>query len=163
MSRDKSNSCGPERDFLCKGPSACLLWGAPWVAFALGFRAPPGLRTVLWATSLAVMGVACLLNASRCGRVHCRFTGPFFIVGALTSLGYGVGLLPLGRFGWSWIGLRNNHRSNRPHLDSRIISRSISTGRVQRRPNQPMKPTAPLRYNFSEIATTPCRGLSLSR
>ena len=26
-----------------------------------------------------------------------------------------------------------------------------------------MKPTAPLRYNFSVFATTPCRGLSLSR
>ena len=104
MSRDKANSCGPERDFLCKGPRACLLWGAPWVAFALGFREPPGLRTVLWATSLAVMGVACLLNASRCGRVHCRFTGPFFILGALTSLGYGLGLLPFGPSGWSWIG-----------------------------------------------------------
>jgi hypothetical protein len=30
-------------------------------------------------------------------------------------------------------------------------------------PNQTMKPTAPLRGNFSELATTPCRGLSLSR
>jgi len=31
------------------------------------------------------------------------------------------------------------------------------------RPNQTMKPTAPFRYNFSVFATTPCRGLSLSR
>jgi hypothetical protein len=29
--------------------------------------------------------------------------------------------------------------------------------------NQSMKPTAPWRYNFSVFATTPCRGLSLSR
>ena len=29
--------------------------------------------------------------------------------------------------------------------------------------NQEMKPTAPLRNNFSVFATTPCRGLSLSR
>jgi uncharacterized YccA/Bax inhibitor family protein len=29
--------------------------------------------------------------------------------------------------------------------------------------NQTMKPTAPLRCNFSVFATTPCRGLSLSR
>jgi len=75
MSMDKSNSSGPGRDFLCK------------------------------AASLAVMGVACLINASRCSRVHCRFTGPFFILGALTSLGYGLGLVPLGPSGWSWIGL----------------------------------------------------------
>jgi RimJ/RimL family protein N-acetyltransferase len=32
-----------------------------------------------------------------------------------------------------------------------------------RRPNQSMKPTAPSRCNFKMIATTPCRGLSLSR
>src|SRR5438552_8466714 len=31
------------------------------------------------------------------------------------------------------------------------------------RPNQSMKPTAPLRNNFSVFATTPCRGLSPSR
>src|SRR5260370_30571815 len=30
-------------------------------------------------------------------------------------------------------------------------------------PNQSMKPTAPLRRNFGVFATTPCRGLSLSR
>jgi len=33
----------------------------------------------------------------------------------------------------------------------------------QRSSNQSMKPTAPLRCNFSVFATTPCRGLSLSR
>ncbi len=32
-----------------------------------------------------------------------------------------------------------------------------------KKPNQSMKPTAPLRYKFSVFATTPCRGLSLSR
>jgi uncharacterized membrane protein YphA (DoxX/SURF4 family) len=31
------------------------------------------------------------------------------------------------------------------------------------RPNQSMKPTAPLQNKFSVFATTPCRGLSLSR
>jgi len=35
---------------------------------------------------------------------------------------------------------------------------------MERNPsNQSMKPTAPLRDNFSVFATTPCRGLSLSR
>jgi hypothetical protein len=60
---------------------------------------------ILWSTSLAVMGVACLLNASRCGRVHCRFTGPFFILASVASLGYGLGFLPLGPSGWNWIGV----------------------------------------------------------
>ena len=32
-----------------------------------------------------------------------------------------------------------------------------------KRSNQSMKPTSPLQNNFSELATTPCRGLSPSR
>jgi hypothetical protein len=99
-----ANSRGPERDLLCRRPSACLLWCVPWFAFALGFGAPPALKTVLWTTSLAFMGVACLINVSRCGRIHCLFTGPFFIIGAVASLGYGLGLLPFGASGWKWIG-----------------------------------------------------------
>jgi len=50
------------------------------------------------------MGAACLLNAARCGRVHCRFTGPLFIIAAVASLAYGLGFLPLGQSGWKWIG-----------------------------------------------------------
>src|SRR5215831_1774064 len=41
---------------------------------------------------------------SRCGRIHCYFTGPFFILAAVTSLTYGFGLLPFGPAGWKWIG-----------------------------------------------------------
>jgi hypothetical protein len=104
MRREESNSAGAERDLLRRGPSAFLLWGAPWLAFVLGFSVSPGLRTVLWTTSFALMGASCLLNAARCGRVHCRYTGPFFILAAIISLAYGLGLLPLGPLGWKWIG-----------------------------------------------------------
>jgi hypothetical protein len=105
MSSDISSSGGSERDLLRRGLSAFLLWCVPLCAFALGFGQAAGLRTILWSTSLAVMGVACLINASRCGRVHCRFTGPFFILASVASLGYGLGLLPLGPSGWKWIGV----------------------------------------------------------
>jgi hypothetical protein len=105
MRRDISTSRGLERDLLCGGPSAFLLWCVPWCAFALGFGQAAGLRTILWSTSLTVMGVACLLNASRCGRVHCRFTGPFFLLCAVITLVYGLGLLPLGPSDWKWIGV----------------------------------------------------------
>src|SRR4026207_2207200 len=49
------------------------------------------------------------------------------------------------------------------------LSSLIRTGTTSKwfatnpRPNQSMKPTAPLRYNFSVFATTPCRGLFLAR
>jgi hypothetical protein len=105
MQSADANSCGPERDLLCSwGTSAFLFWCVPWFAFALGFWTPPALKTVLWTTSLAFMAVACLVNASRCGRIHCFFTGPFFILGAVASFGYGLGILPLGPSGWKWIG-----------------------------------------------------------
>ena len=70
----------------------CPFWYLPSFAFALGFFVSPGLKTVLWTLSLGLMGTICLLNASRCGRIHCYFTGPFFILAAVTSLGYGTGL-----------------------------------------------------------------------
>ena len=62
------------------------------------------LENGLWTLSLGFMGTICLMNASRCGRTHCYFTGPFLILGAVTSLGYGIGLLPFGPSGWKWIG-----------------------------------------------------------
>ena len=105
VNSDVYNSSGAERDLLCRGLSGFLLWCVPWIAFALGFVAPPWLKTILWSTSLAVMGVACLFNASRCGRVHCRFTGPFFILSAVISLGYGLRLLPLRPSARKWIGV----------------------------------------------------------
>jgi hypothetical protein len=32
------------------------------------------------------MGVACIVNALRCGRVHCYLTGPFFLLMAVIAL-----------------------------------------------------------------------------
>jgi hypothetical protein len=99
----------------------------PWVAFALGFREPPGLRTVLWATSLAFMGVTCLLNAARCGPRSLPLHRAIFH--PLRS--YFPGSWPRPPAVWT-VGVeldwpRNNHRSDRPHLGPRTISRSIST------------------------------------
>ena len=126
MLSDASNSPGPGRDLLCSGPSACLLWCVAWFAFAVGFREPPVWRTVLWTTSLTFMSLVCLLNASRCGRVHCRFTGPFLILCAVASLGYGLGLLPT----WSvWMKMdwrRNNYWCDCAHLHSRSPSWPLS-------------------------------------
>jgi hypothetical protein len=104
MVTDVSKSRSAERDFLCRGPKPFFLWCVPWVVFVLGASAPLALKTVSWTTSLGFMGVACLVNASRCGRIHCFFTGPFFILCAVASLGYGLGILPFGPSGWKWVG-----------------------------------------------------------
>lgn len=64
-----------------------------------------GWRTVVWTVALATMGVACIVNALRCGRVHCYLTGPFFFLMALVALSYGRGILHLGGNGWNLLGL----------------------------------------------------------
>ena len=46
---------------------------------------------IVWPTVLTSMGVACFLNARRCGRIHCYFTGPLFLVLAGIGLLYGLG------------------------------------------------------------------------
>lgn len=58
-----------------------------------------------WAIALTTMGIACTVNAVRCGRVHCYVTGPFFLLMALGTMLYGVGLLPLGHNGWRYLGM----------------------------------------------------------
>src|SRR3989442_15948432 len=40
----------------------------------------------IWTLAFTVMGIACVVNAVRCGRVHCYFTGPFLLLLAAASL-----------------------------------------------------------------------------
>lgn len=61
----------------------------------------PEARVWLWTPALLLAGAACLVNAARCGRFHCYFTGPLYVIGAAASLLRGVGAAPIG---WSWIG-----------------------------------------------------------
>ena len=85
---------------------ALLLWWGPWVLIIIGgitVLSGNAARTVLWTTGFAVAGVACLVNARRCGRRHCFYTGPLYLLAALASLLYGLGVLPLGMNGWGWI------------------------------------------------------------
>jgi len=62
-------------------------------------------RALVWTVALATMGAACVVNALRCGRVHCYLTGPFFLLMALVALSYGLGILHLGGNGWNLLGL----------------------------------------------------------
>ena len=96
------------RDLLSKPWMAFLVWWLPAIAIVVtaGNKEVSGaLRTAVWTAALAVMGVACLVNAARCRRMHCYLTGPFFLLMALVTLLYGLGVLPLGARGWSGIGL----------------------------------------------------------
>ena len=95
------------RDILSSWWRVFILYWLPAIAIVVA-GAPAissGWRTVVWTVALATMGVACIVNALRCGRVHCYLTGPFFLLMALIALSYGLGILHLGRSGWNLLGL----------------------------------------------------------
>ncbi len=45
------------------------------------------------------MGLACLLNARRCRRRHCYYSGPIFIIGGIAVLLVGFEFVSLGQDG----------------------------------------------------------------
>lgn len=100
------SECEHPRD-LVRSTSGWLLWWVPITvigAVSVFFREYRWLVTTAWTGSLVVMGGACLINARRCGRLHCYFTGPLFLALAAASLLHGTGLVPLGPRGWEYIG-----------------------------------------------------------
>lgn len=85
--------------------SYVLAWGMPSALFmAAAFAAPP-VRSAVWIPCLAWMGTACLINARRCRRVHCFFTGPYFLIMALVVALNGLGILWPGPGGALRIGV----------------------------------------------------------
>lgn len=95
---------GNNKDLTTGRVTAILFWGIPHIVFLIGIFTNPMLRTILWSSSLSIAGIACFINVFRCGRVHCYFTGPFYLLMAVLSLLYGTGILKFGQFGWVWIG-----------------------------------------------------------
>lgn len=79
--------CGGEtsskRD-LVGGIWAVVLWCIPTALILAGVLVPPA-RAALWIPSFAIMGVACLVNARGCGRLHCFVTGPLFLLASLAT------------------------------------------------------------------------------
>jgi len=95
------------RDILSSRWRVFILYWLPAIAIVVA-GAPAissGWRTVVWTVALATMSGACIVNAVRCGRVHCYLTGPFFLLMALVALSYGLGILHLGWNGWNLLGL----------------------------------------------------------
>ncbi|HLV96137.1 MAG TPA: hypothetical protein VKS44_13170 [Candidatus Acidoferrales bacterium] len=68
------------RDLTC-GPSGILLWCLPALALIVGLDWTAA-RVWLWIPAFLIMGVACLANASRCGRLHCYLSGPILLLAA---------------------------------------------------------------------------------
>jgi hypothetical protein len=61
------------RDWLPGARTSLLAWWLPQSAIAVSLFAPVSVRATTWIIALGWMGLACILNAKRCGRTHCRY------------------------------------------------------------------------------------------
>ncbi len=97
----------PQRDLLSRRGTAILVYAVPTVAIVVtsGQVVVEALRALVWTLAFTVMGIACVVNAVRCGRVHCYFTGPFLLLLAAASLLLGLRVVSIGPNGWGWLGL----------------------------------------------------------
>lgn len=109
MLRDAEHSVGSDSSCMkatradwASGLRGCLTWGIPAVVLIIS---PLQDFVIVWPIVLTVMGLACLLNARRCGRIHCYVTGPFFLLLALVGLLHGLDVMPLGARGWSKLSI----------------------------------------------------------
>ncbi|TFH40195.1 MAG: hypothetical protein E4H01_16990 [Lysobacterales bacterium] len=96
---------GREGDWTQRRHTRAIAWHIPEIALIVAIFLDPGVRTVVWSISLLWMGVACILNARRCGRRHCFYTGPFFVVTGVIVALHGSEIVSLGQHGWWWLGV----------------------------------------------------------
>ncbi|MBI1330937.1 MAG: hypothetical protein GC166_13660 [Alphaproteobacteria bacterium] len=83
-----------------------VAWWGPGVALIL-ITADLGWwwRVAGWSLGLAWFGGLCLVNAARCGRLHCYFTGPFYLTMSALVVAVGFHLVSFGQQSWNLIAL----------------------------------------------------------
>jgi len=84
--------------------SYVLAWGLPHIALFIGLLVTVPLRAAIWSVALTWMGTACIVNAQRCGRTHCRYTGPFYLIMLIPVFGAGWWSDVISIYGWIALG-----------------------------------------------------------
>lgn len=96
------NECSTNRNTDLLGTRwSWLLWKLPYLLILIGLFTSEMARAILWSVGFTAAGISCLVNAYRCGRLHCFVTGPLFLAIATASLLYGLHVLSRGN--WNWI------------------------------------------------------------
>src|SRR6266498_558348 len=88
------------RDWLGSVHTSLLAWWMPKVAILAGLLVPVSVRAVIWIIALIWMGTACILNARRCNRTHCRYTGPYYLAMIVPVLALSSGVITVDFYGW---------------------------------------------------------------
>ena len=98
-----NNAVQTSRDWLASTRASALAWWIPNVAIVAALFMPVPIRAVVWTVALAWIGTACVLNARRCGRTHCRFTWPYYLVMIVPVLVFASGIFVVGFYGWVFL------------------------------------------------------------
>ena len=93
------------RDWLRSPRTSLLAWWIPLAAIVAGLFLPVPARAAIWVAALIWMGTACILNARRCGRTHCRYTGPYYLAMIAPVLVLGTGIVSADFYGWLGLGV----------------------------------------------------------
>jgi len=92
-------------DWLANAHTNLVAWWLPKSAIIAGLFAAVPLRAAVWTVALLWMGVACILNARRCGRTHCRYTGPYYLAMILPVLVLTFDLISASIYTWLALAL----------------------------------------------------------
>jgi hypothetical protein len=95
-----SDTVETSRNWLRSPRTTVLAWWIPQGAIIVTLFLPVSLRTIIWIFALIWMGTACILNAKRCGRTHCRYTGPYYLAAIVPVLALGTDVLYTDFLGW---------------------------------------------------------------
>ena len=87
-------------DWLQRPGASLSAWWIPKIVIFAALLVPVLCRAAIWIAALAWMGAACILNARRCGRTHCRYTGPYYLVMIVPVLVLASGGMSVGTYGW---------------------------------------------------------------
>lgn len=94
-----ANEANRSADWVGSIRTSVLAWWLPHGALIAGLLVEARLRIAIWIIALAWMGTACILSDRRCGRTHCRFTGPFYLAMIIPVVALGLGVTA-GIYGW---------------------------------------------------------------
>src|SRR6266567_1937792 len=100
-----SDTVQRSRDWLRSPRTNLLAWWIPQAAILAGLFVAMPVRSVIWMIALTWMGTACILNAGRCGRTHCRYTGPYYLAMIAPVLVLGSDFVTAGIYGWLALGV----------------------------------------------------------
>ena len=92
----------PAQDWARSLGGYLVAWGIPSIVLVTAGLLDPAPRALVWTGALIWMGAGCLINARRCGRIHCRYTGPYYLAMIVPVALLGAGVISFGAWAW-WV------------------------------------------------------------